>query len=60
MAYYITGDTHRDFERIVKFCEQNDTSTEDVMIILGDAGHYHCESDEDGIRIMFEDYEEII
>lgn len=23
------------------------------------AGHYHCESEENGIRIMFEDYDEI-
>lgn len=35
---YITGDTHGRFDRIVEFCEENETSTEDTMIILGDAG----------------------
>ncbi|MCR5720461.1 MAG: metallophosphoesterase [Lachnospiraceae bacterium] len=38
MHYYITGDTHGDFSRIAEFCEANGTDTEDVMIILGDAG----------------------
>lgn len=33
--FYVTGDIHRDFECIEKFCEEN------------------------GIRIMYEDYEEI-
>lgn len=35
---YITGDTHRKFTRIQKFCKQNKTTKDDVMIILGDAG----------------------
>lgn len=35
---YITGDTHRDFGRIERFCERMDTSKEDILIILGDAG----------------------
>ncbi|MFY9175006.1 MAG: metallophosphoesterase [Peptococcia bacterium] len=34
----LTGDTHGDFDRIVEFCEYYDTTTEDIMIILGDAG----------------------
>ena len=38
MHFYITGDTHGDFSRIEKFCRENDTMKEDVMIILGDAG----------------------
>ena len=38
MHFYITGDTHRDFSRIEDFCEENETSVDDVMIILGDAG----------------------
>lgn len=38
MHFYITGDTHRDFSRIKEFCEENETSVDDVMIILGDAG----------------------
>ena len=35
---YITGDTHGGFKRIQAFCEQFQTSKDDVLIILGDAG----------------------
>lgn len=35
---YITGDTHGDFARIKKFCKEHTTTTDDLMIILGDAG----------------------
>lgn len=42
MHFYITGDTHRDFDRIKKFCQENITTKEDVMIILGDAGINYC------------------
>lgn len=35
---YITGDTHGDFMRIEMFCEENKTTTDDIMIICGDAG----------------------
>lgn len=35
---YITGDTHGDFDRIIRFCEKMQTCQDDVMIILGDAG----------------------
>ena len=35
---FITGDTHGDFGRVVKSCEQMETEKEDVLIILGDAG----------------------
>lgn len=47
MSIYITGDTHRDFDRIADFCETYGTTTDDVMIILGDAGinYYLDESD---------------
>lgn len=35
---YITGDTHGEFNRIEKFCNHHNTTTSDVMIIMGDAG----------------------
>lgn len=35
---YITGDTHGYFKHIKSFCEENHTTKEDVLIILGDAG----------------------
>lgn len=42
---YITGDTHGDMERIVRFCEGMETSRDDIMIILGDVGlNYYDDS----------------
>ena len=42
---YITGDTHGDMNRIVRFCERMETSKEDIMIILGDVGlNYYGDS----------------
>lgn len=35
---YITGDTHGSFERVERFCARFETSREDILIILGDAG----------------------
>ena len=35
---YITGDTHGNFSRIERFCEANLTTTDDLLIVLGDAG----------------------
>lgn len=35
---YITGDCHGNFNKIFDFCEQNETTTDDIMIIAGDAG----------------------
>ena len=44
----LTGDTHRDFDRIEAFCEENCTTKDDVLIILGDASinFFLDESDE--------------
>jgi len=36
--FYITGDTHRDFKRTAAFCDTVLSTTDDVLIILGDAG----------------------
>lgn len=39
---YITGDTHGSFNRIGDFCREKQTTKEDILIILGDAGiNYH-------------------
>lgn len=35
---YVTGDTHRNFKRVEKFCQQFETNRDDILIILGDAG----------------------
>ena len=43
MSIYLTGDTHGQFERIQRFCKDKGTSSEDLLIILGDAGiNYYC------------------
>lgn len=48
---YITGDVHRDFERIFEFCEENDTTTDDILIILGDAGiNYFLDSSDYALK----------
>lgn len=42
---YVTGDKHGDFSRIMRFCNQQDTTRNDLMIILGDAGiNYYLDS----------------
>ena len=38
MSIYLTGDTHGQFERIQRFCKDKGTGSEDLLIILGDAG----------------------
>ena len=35
---YITGDKHANYKDVLFFCYQNNTSKEDTLIILGDAG----------------------
>lgn len=35
---YLTGDTHGSFERIEMFCKKMNTTKDDILIILGDAG----------------------
>lgn len=51
MAVYLTGDTHREFYRIQQFCERMDTTTKDVMIILGDAGiNYYCDHRDNNLK----------
>ena len=36
MAFYITGDCHRNFRKTEIFCRYNNTSKKDYMIVLGD------------------------
>lgn len=35
---YLTGDTHGNFKRIKRFCEENHTNVDDILIVLGDNG----------------------
>ena len=52
----LTGDTHREFNRIYEFCEIYDTTPEDVIVILGDAGinYYLNSSDKQLKQELFE------
>ena len=36
--FFITGDTHGNFDRIERFCNRFKTTKEDILCILGDAG----------------------
>ena len=53
---YITGDTHGDFMRIKRFCKIYETSVDDIIIILGDAGinYYGGKRDRDLKKILSE------
>ncbi len=44
---YITGDKHADFNDVFSFCKTNNTSLDDILIILGDSGinYYNDEND---------------
>lgn len=47
---YVTGDTHGNFDRIKKWCdEQGDLTVDDVLIILGDAGINYYQNTRDMI-----------
>jgi 3-oxoacid CoA-transferase subunit A len=49
--YYITGDKHRDFSDVQKFCRQMNTRKEDVLIVLGDAGfNYYDDQRDDNLK----------
>ena len=44
---YVTGDKHRNFNEIKKFCKENNTTKDDVIIILADVvGNYTSQNRE--------------
>lgn len=48
---YITGDCHRKFDKIFDFCKNNKTTTNDIMIIAGDAGiNYYIDSSDKKVK----------
>lgn len=54
MSIYITGDVHRDFQRIWDFEESAPTNwtKEDILIILGDAGiNYYLDDDDTCLKL---------
>ena len=44
---YITGDKHADFKEVLFFCFQNETTKDDVLIVLGDAGINYFANEKD-------------
>jgi 3-oxoacid CoA-transferase subunit A len=55
---YVTGDTHRDFDRIEDICITEHTTTDDVIVILGDVGiNFLGEPHDLGIKIELSQYE---
>lgn len=56
MHFYITGDCHGDFSRILEFCLENETKKDDVMIILGDAGiNYYLDNSDRELKNILSD-----
>lgn len=53
--FYITGDTHGQFERIEAFCKRFETTKGDVMIILGDVGINYSGGSRDRMKKEFLD-----
>lgn len=50
---FVTGDTHGDFFRIYQFCKDNNTTTNDIMIICGDAGiNYYLNKKDEKLKII--------
>lgn len=47
---YITGDTHGDFSRFDRFCKRIQTTTDDMMIVLGDVGLNYFGDERDQLR----------
>ncbi len=45
--FFITGDKHRNFEQVKRFCRDMQTRRKDVLIILGDAGFNYYDDDRD-------------
>ena len=49
--FFITGDKHRHFDRVKKFCREMNTRRKDVLIILGDAGfNYYDDKRDDDLK----------
>lgn len=49
--YYITGDKHRHFDRLIEFCKNNKLRQKDVVVILGDSGfNYYGDARDDKLK----------
>ena len=49
--FFVTGDKHRNFQNVKKFCRAMETKATDVLILLGDAGlNYYGDSRDDKLK----------
>ncbi len=49
--FFITGDKHRNFDRVKEFCHNMNTKRKDVLIVLGDAGfNYYDDKRDDELK----------
>ena len=49
--FFITGDKHRRFDKVKKFCQEMNTRRKDVLIVLGDAGfNYYDDKRDDELK----------
>lgn len=54
--YYITGDKHRHFDRLIEFCKANQLRKQDVIVILGDSGfNYYGDERDDKLKAKLRD-----
>lgn len=52
-SVYITGDKHRNFSGVEKFCQEKGTTRHDILIVLGDAGlNYYGDKRDDKLKDM--------
>ena len=51
VRFFITGDKHRNFEKLIEFCEVNKLRKKDVIVILGDSGfNYYGDERDDKLK----------
>jgi len=51
--FYITGDKHRDFSQVERFCIEERTRRKDVLIVLGDASfNYYGDERDDELKTI--------
>ena len=49
--FFITGDKHRHFHSVARFCHDMNTTRKDVLIVLGDAGfNYYGDKRDDDLK----------
>lgn len=49
--FFITGDKHRNFDKVKNFCRDMNTRRKDVLIVLGDAGfNYYDDKRDDELK----------